>query len=146
MRALLFIGALIGLSACEPRPEPRVQTLNPAMQFVAAYNRQDTGAMLELVHDDVRYMFLDANQLHTETAGKQALAKYLADYFKQAPATRSSILYSQQHGYHITQVEQAFWTDQHGESRSQCSWSVYELQDQLIINIWYHSSYSCPDN
>jgi len=102
--------------------------------------------MLELVHDEVRYMFIDADQVHVETANKQTLADYLPGYFSQAPATRSSILYSQSHGYHITQVEQAFWTDQHGESRSQCSWSVYELQDQLIINIWYHRSYSCPVN
>jgi hypothetical protein len=102
--------------------------------------------MLALVHDEVRSKFIDANQVHVETAGKQALADYLPGYFSQTPASRSSILYSQPHGYHITQVEQAFWTDQHGESRFQCSWSVYELRDQLIINIWYHRFHSCPDN
>ena len=132
------------MSACQPRPEPQPQAANPATLFVEAYNHQNIAAMLALVHDEVRYMFIDADQIHVETAGKQALAEYLPVYFSQAPATHSSILYSQQHGYHISQVEQASWTDQHGESRSQCSWSVYELQDQLIINIWYHRSYSCP--
>lgn len=100
--------------------------------------------MLELVHEEVRYMFIDANRIHTETEGKQNLADYLPGYFRNSPKTHSTILHSHQQGPHIVQLEQANWTGQQGQSRSQCSWSVYELKDGLIVNIWYHSSFTCP--
>lgn len=141
----ILVGAILlaVLTACQHRQLVPESADNAAVRFVQAFNDQDVEAMLRAVHEDVRYMFVEADQIHVETKNKQALAAYLPTFFQQTPVTQSSILYSQQQGYHISQVERATWRDQQGQLRSQCSWSVYQLQDGLIINIWYHSSFVC---
>jgi hypothetical protein len=132
------------LTACQQPSVRPTDAGGPAAAFVQAFNQQNIPAMLALLHDDVRYMFIQDDQIHTETRGKQQLADYLPGFFNNAPETQSQILHAHQQGPHTVQLEQANWTDQQGQSRSQCSWSVYELKAGLIINIWYHSSFTCP--
>ncbi len=116
---------------------------NPAEKFVAAYNEHNIELMLSLVHDDIKYMFVDSAQVYTETKDKAALATYLVPFFAQKPNAKSVVLTSLQHGPFIQQVEQALWVDSQNQPQSQCSLSVYEIRHQLIINVWYLNAYSC---
>lgn len=125
--------------------QPR-EPANVAVDFVAAYNQQNTDAMLQLVDVGVRYMFIEQNQLYTETADKKALSDFLQGYFKQNPDAQSTVVSSHQSGSFIHQVERALWQDQEGVARSQCSLSVYELKAGLIINIWYFTAYQCDQD
>ena len=117
---------------------------NLAVQFVEAYNQHDVAAMLNLVHDDVKYMYISNGEVYTETKDKKALAQFLPAFFKQKPAAQSKVWSSSQTGPYITQVEQALWTTADGQAKSQCSLSVYQIKKQLIINIWYHDVFTCP--
>ncbi|MCX7552655.1 nuclear transport factor 2 family protein [Marinicella sp. S1101] len=137
------------LSACHINLNMAKQTRPPenvAVDFVAAYNQQNIDAMLQLVDVDVQYMFIEQNQLYTETADKNALSNFLKGYFKQNPDAQSAVVSSQQSGNFIHQVERALWQDQNGVAKTQCSLSVYELNAGLIINVWYFTAYQCDQN
>ncbi len=141
MGLIVFIGMLMGCQTPQHKP---IRTDNPATAFVSAYNAHDIDLMLSLVHPDLRYMFINNEQLHQETNNKKVLANYLIDFFKQQPKAQSKVISSQQHGPFIQQIEQAIFTSADGTARSQCSLSVYQLQDQLIINVWYFDVFACP--
>ena len=136
------------MTACQQYPKNRdmaEQTVaNIAQQFVVAYNAHDQKQMLELVHPEIRYMYIDGNQLYTETHNKVALAEFLTEFFHNKPKAHSKLLSSYLQGPFIHQVEQALWSDETGQQKSQCSLSVYEIKQQLIINIWYFTTFSCP--
>lgn len=117
---------------------------NIAEQFVVAYNLHDPSAMLQWVHPEIRYMYISNDEIYTETNGKTALAKFLLPFFENKPQAQSKVLSSLHQGPFIQQVEQALWTDEKGQQKSQCSLSVYEIRDNLIINIWYFSVFKCP--
>lgn len=140
---LCMTGLLLG---CQSRQYKQPTIDNPATAFVAAYNAHDIDRMLSLVHPELRYMFINNEQLHLETNSKKVLANYLVDFFKQQPKAQSKVISSQQHGPFIQQIEQAIYTTAAGVVRSQCSLSVYQMQDQLIINVWYFDAFSCPES
>lgn len=117
---------------------------NIAEQFVDAYNAQDQQRMLKLVHPDIKYMYIDDNQIYTETNSKAALAEFLVGYFHNTPKAQSKLISSYLQDPFIHQVEQAIWQDASGQLKSQCSLSVYEIKQQLIINVWYFKTFKCP--
>ncbi len=117
---------------------------NVAEQFVYAYNRHDVTGMLQWVHADIRYMYISNDSIYTETSGKPALAAFLPPFFDNKPHARSELISSTQNGTFIHQVERALWQDAEGNKQSQCSLSVYQIKDQLIINIWYFDVFKCP--
>jgi len=147
MKSLIVVLFLLGWLlpvASASEPSNNKGTANLAIQFVDAYNQHDVAAMLNLVHDDVRYMYINNDEIYTETKDKKALAEFLPEYFKQKPAAQSKVWSNSQAGPFITQVEQALWTTADGQAKSQCSLSVYQVQAQQIINIWYHDVFTCP--
>ncbi len=143
-----FFCLLLSLTACQLSPvksylvEPTVA--NIAEQFVDAYNAHDQQAMLKLVHPEIKYMYIDANQIYTETNSKAALVDFLMTYFANNSKAQSKLLSSHLQGPFIHQVEQALWLDASGQQKSQCSLSVYEIKQKLIINIWYFTTFECP--
>ncbi len=144
----LGFAILSSLSACHinfnvTKKEQQGKTGNLAVKFVNAYNAHDADAMLTMVHQDVRYMFINNDQIYTETVGKNALAEFLGTYFIQNTSAQSEVVSSKQEAKFIHQVERAIWKNQEGKTQTQCSLSVYELQDELIINVWYFTAYRC---
>ena len=138
---------LLFLAACQQQPirgelsgSPNV---NLAEQFVIAYNAHDQKQMLILAHPEIRYMYIEDDQVYTETNGKTALAEFLVGFFQNNPNAQSKLLSSHQQGSFIHQVEQAIWTDDTGQLMSQCSLSVYEIEQQLIKNVWYFTTFKC---
>ncbi len=113
-------------------------------RFLIAYNAHDHGMMLELVHPKIKYMFVDGDEIYTEINHKAALADFLIDYFTNTPKAKSKLISSYLQGPFIHQVEQAIWQDKSGQNKTQCSLSVYEIRQQLIINIWYFKAFKCP--
>lgn len=116
---------------------------NLAVEFVAAYNAHDSEKMLSFVHDDIKYMYIDGASIYTETKDKTELSYFLKNFFNNKPNAQSEIISSHQNDRFIHQVEKAIWQNKKGEVRAQCSLSVYELKDKLIINVWYYSAYQC---
>ncbi|MGJ8662208.1 MAG: nuclear transport factor 2 family protein [Marinicella sp.] len=145
---LLTVVVLIGCQSKQMHKQDNgsdVQVVNIAEQFVAAYNQHDPDKMLQWVHPDVSYMYVSKDQIYTETSGKVALTDFLGPFFKDKPHAQSQLLGSHQQGPFIHQVEKALWDDKNGQQQSQCSLSVYEIKEELIINIWYFSVFKCPE-
>lgn len=146
-RLVVVLLAVASLAACQPpRPDASRPSAVPnlAERFVAAYNQHDTKAMLALVHPELKYMFISGDQVHTETHNKDALAAFLGPYFANNPGARSAIVSTAQQGPFIQQVEQAWWIDQQGQPKSQCSQSIYQIKQQLIVHVWYFDAFPCP--
>ena len=147
---LTYIGFMfiLGCHGIERKPKqldsPAPADQNVAELFVQAYNQHDVAGMLQWVHADIRYMYISNDSLYKETSGKPALAEFLPPFFANKPHAKSELLSSTQSGSFVHQVERALWQNAEGHIKSQCSLSVYQLQDQLIINIWYFDVFKCP--
>ncbi len=116
-----------------------------ATHFVEAYNAHDIDAMLALSHESIKYMFISGNQIHTVTNGKAHLKRYLKPFFEHNPKASSRIRSSKLSGDFIQLLEEAVFTDKQGQERSQCSFSMYQLKDNLIINVWYFDAHECGE-
>ena len=112
--------------------------------FVAAYNAHNVDAMLTRVSDDVHWMSIDGGKVQTETSGKVALATEMAAYFKNSPSSRSEIRHIQTVGGYVSVVEEATWLSEDVE-QSQCALAIYEVEEDLISNVWYHAAQPCGD-
>ena len=110
--------------------------------FVAAFNAHNVDAMLTRVSDDVRWMSIDGGKVQTETSGKNELAQEMAAYFENLPSSRSEIRHMQTVGGYVSVVEQATWLSGEDE-KSQCALAIYEVEENLISNVWYHSAQPC---
>lgn len=141
---VLLILFLISACRSDIKKSKLAVSTNIAEQFLGAYNAHDESQMLKLVHPEIKYMYIDDNQVYTETQNKEALADFLVNFFQTNPKAQSKLLSSHLEGPFIHQVEQALWQDESGEQKSQCSLSVYEVKQQLIINVWYFTTFKCP--
>ena len=145
MKRLIICTIICLLMGCQSNPLKKDQkpTPNVAKQFVAAYNAHDIPAMMALVHDDIKYMFISGDQVYTETNGKAHLSRYLVPFFENKPNALSRIKNSQTSGDFIQLLEEAVSVDDQGNERSQCSFSMYQLKQGLIINVWYFDAHKC---
>ena len=110
--------------------------------YVAAYNAQNVDLMLTRVHDDVRWMSVDSDDLVTEAQGKRELGAVMRSYFENLPSARSQIREIHTIGNYVSVVEEAQWTAASGD-KSQCALAVYEIDAGLIANVWYHAAQPC---
>lgn len=147
--AKLFVfTALLITSACHfnvkiEQEAEAIITQNTAVAFVNAYNEHDSDKMLSMVHDEVKYMYVDGANIFTETNNKNELAQFLVKFFEQKPNAHSEVVSSHKSNHFIHQVEKALWLDQAGKQTAQCSLSVYEMKNDLILNVWYYQAYQC---
>ena len=105
-------------------------------QFTSAFNAQDVDAMIALVSDDVRWIYVNRSSMSAELEGKQALANSMRDYFASCKSCRSKI-----HGMtcsteRVGVVEVASWEGPSG-TKSQASMAIYEFTGQLIQTVYY---------
>lgn len=135
------------LVACQTNPQRAVEEdeVNVAIEFVVAYNQHDIPAMMSMVHEDIKYMFISGDQIHKETDGKAHLSRYLIPFFNNKPKAKSEVRSSQKSGNFIQLLEEAVFEDSQGRKRNQCSISMYQLKDGLILNVWYFDAHACDE-
>jgi len=117
-------------------------SINIVEDYVDAYNQHDIEEMLEYLSEDVRWMSVTGDSVAVETTGKPELKTALEGYFKGLPSARSELQHIAVHGNFVNAIEKAIWENDKGE-QAQCASSVYELEDNLIKNIWYYPSSPC---
>jgi ketosteroid isomerase-like protein len=108
-------------------------------RFVAAFNAQDSEAMLALTHADIEWLSIDGDKLGSETRGRAALRTYLLGYFKSCPSCRSRLTQMAHTARRVSAVEVASWQGKDGH-RTQRGISVYEFEDGLIRRVYYFPS------
>ena len=111
-------------------------------EFVAAYNDHDVARMLASCAPDVRWMSVSADKLTVETSGTEKLAEAVREYFRGLPSSRSELRSVIVSGNFVMASEQAMW-ESGGQTRTQCSASVYEVREGKIQSVWYFPAHGC---
>lgn len=111
-------------------------------RYVVAYNQKDLDGMLNLTSDKIAWMSVNDSIVTVETADKKALAKAMGEYFASGGQTQSQLLNLSENGSFVSGIEKASW-QRDGQQYAQCSPVVYQLENQLIRNVWYFAAESC---
>jgi hypothetical protein len=105
--------------------------------YIAAYNRHDVDAMVELVHPEVEWLSVTGATISVEAHGAAALHAALRRYFASLPSARAAIEAMMPAGAYVSVYERAHW-EVRGEGRSQTALAVYEVADGRIRRVWYY--------
>ena len=125
------------------RKQAQSKKIDLINEYIELYNQHDLDNMLNLLSDEVKWMSVSEDKLNIETQGKEELRESLKNYFENIPSARSELLFLEARGDYLQAFEKALWKNKDGEEKSQCASSVYELDGNLIKNIWYYPSFSC---
>lgn len=146
MKSIIILAMIMATAACQRHIYVSVSdSVSVPELFVDAYNRKDVEAMVGMVRDDVRYMFISGDQLFTEVAGKAKLATYLDGFFANSTPSTSEVLMHTRSGDFHQMIEKAHFQGKEGRAQSQCSAVAYQLKAEKILNIWYFDTHACPD-
>lgn len=142
-RAVAIAGLAALISGGWTASPAQAQAGEPAAKlverFVEAFNRHDVEALVALAHEEIEWLSVAGAEISIETRGKAALAESLAGYFRSCPTCRSAIEVGPASGSFLSALERATW-EAGGETRSQTSLSVYEIEDGLVRRVWYYPS------
>lgn len=106
-------------------------------QFINAYNQRDAEAMGALSASGIRFMSIAGDQVETWLEGRDSIAATLAS---ATPGSSSVVVDTSVNGKFVTVTEKAIWNE--GQS-SQCAVSVYEIESEKILNVWYFDAQPC---
>lgn len=104
--------------------------------FIAAFNAQDSGAMANLVTNNIEWLSIASSQMAVDAKGKNNLIESMETYFKSCPTCRSKITEMVSTVSRVSAVEVASWQEK-SDLRSQSAISVYEFSDGLISRVYY---------
>lgn len=138
-RQLLILALLAGGAAFADEADNEIHVHS----YLGAYNAHDVELMLEHMSDDVRWMSVSEDDIEVVSRGKSRIRQAMAGFFSAMPSGRSEAVSIQSVGDFVSVVEQAFWETPDGAG-TQCALSVYEIRDELIVNVWYFSEQPCP--
>ena len=134
---LVAIALFFTLSSHSKEPSsPQLLTIE---QFIAAFNAHDSGAMAELVTDDVTWLSIAGDRVATEAKSKSELVSGMDAYFKSCPTCQAAVSATISTPTRVSAVEIASWREK-TEPRSQQSLSVYEFSNGLIHRVYYFPS------
>lgn len=106
-------------------------------RYMSAYNSQDIPEILKLVDPNVQWLSVAGDTITVQTRGAEAFEESLFGYFESLPSSRSTIESMMEAGRFVTVWERAHW-ERDGESMSQSSLAVYEINESVITRIWYY--------
>lgn len=106
-------------------------------RYIAAFNRHDIAAMLELAHPDVVWLSVVGDSVRVETRGASALATQLSSYFRSYPTAASVSESVIGNGPWVAVHERATWHTA-GEMKTQSALAVYEIRAKKVERVWYY--------
>lgn len=126
------------LTACTHQPPGAVQNHGVVYSYVEAYNQRDLAGMAALMHDEVEWLSIDGSDVTVMARGKADLVTQMEAYFASPQVTQSSIEALVVDGDFRSARERAHWVASDGQTQSQSSLAVYQLEDGLIRRVWYY--------
>lgn len=133
---------LFGLTACATggqRPAGSGDAATPqgvVQGYAAAFNAHSPEQVGRWLHEDLRWLAIDGDQVRIEAQGRAAMQAWLRGYFQQFPDVRAQIRSFHGGGRHVAVHECLSWTHE-GQPRRQCAHGTYEIEDGLIRRVWY---------
>jgi hypothetical protein len=130
MTIILVINILADNNSTKDEHEEVVRGL------MEAFNAHDTETLMHLVTDDVKWLYIiHSDSLSIETSGRVETEHAFIDYFKSVPSIRSEIEDLIVSGNYVAVRERVFW-EKDGELLSKSSFSVYQIRDNKVSNVW----------
>jgi hypothetical protein len=156
-RVLVFLAGAITIAACvvaqpvrDAKPEWRVADMPTAIQqYMDAFNAHDPEAVGKTLAADVSWMSISGDKMSVDGTGRDAVVTWLRGYFKSFPDVRTLVIAKPAllegtdfaAGRFFALREAPSWTGKDGKPRTQCSWAMFELSDDgLIQRVWYHAT------
>jgi len=140
LRSWILAGVLstvaMGQAPTPAGPETLVRGL------LAAFNAHDVPKMLTFVSAYIRWLTVEGEKVTAEAAGASQLEQSMTRYFRSVPTAHSELKQLVVSGHFVSAVEEAQWQAA-GESRRQCSLSVYEIREQKVKAVWYFPAHRC---
>lgn len=140
MRYLLLLATLFLTLASANSQEPK----SVVDAFLKAYNQKNIDGMLLHSSPKILWMSVADDAVFIEASGHDELKTAMTQYFKDFPSTQSTLLDVNQVGNFVTAIEQAYWTSENA-TNTQCSVSVYQLENNRIMNVWYYQEQACAE-
>lgn len=138
MKRILCLG-LFCLTACvDARAPEHAVPKSIISEHTRAFNAGDVQAMAKMQHPDIEWLSVSGATVSTEVAGRDALSKNMAEYFKSPTKVTGKLRDWSVNPPYVSVTETASWTTKGGEQKSQSSLTVYELEDNLIRRVWYY--------
>ena len=110
---------------------------NVVRELIQAFNAHDTPALMNLVTDDVKWLYIiSPDSISLETSGREETQNAFNDYFKSVPTIRSEIEDLNVSGDYVTFRERVFWKKA-GKEVTQSALCVYQIKEGKISNVWY---------
>ncbi len=95
--------------------------------------------MLALASNDVQWLSIDGKDISVITSGKAELSGVLTSYFEECTTCRSEVGNMIANNNRVSAIEVASWESE-GRTESQSALSVYEIDGNLIVRVYYFSS------
>ncbi len=125
------------------KSNPSNKTLEQKVRaFVDAYNQKDLDKMISLTHTKIRWMSVQGENISIETQDQTELKSAMKAYFSKDRKTHSSLSHFSTNGLFVSVLEKASRMIKN-KVKAQCSHSIYEFEDGLILNVWYHNAQTC---
>ncbi len=139
---VLVLVLAVSLQAAPAAQELEPKSKQAVRALVAAFNAHDVEMMLEACAEDIMWMTVGADKIVVEASGASALREGMDAYFKRVPSASSVLRSAVESGPFVVTVEEATWQSG-GETKSQCSAAVYEVEQGKVQNVWYFPSHRC---
>lgn len=140
MLALLVLFALAACASGGQRPAGSgVAAAKPeavVQGYEAAFNAHSPDQVGRWLHEDLRWLAIEGDQVRMEAQGRAAMLAWLRGYFQQFPDVSAQIRSFHGGGRHVAVHECLSWTHE-GQRRRQCAHGTYEIEDGLIRRVWY---------
>lgn len=131
----LCLGASVGCAGVENKPDVDTK-LQIVDNYIAAFNAQDTDAMLSMLTDDVQWLSVDGEKITIETNSKEELRSAMVDYFNSCSSCKSRLEHVFSSGSRVSALEVASYETSKG-LQEQKSVSLYEFSGALINRVYY---------
>lgn len=148
MKFLAMISAMLLIVACGSGNENAAvgtavssdteqQNVDVVLGLMNSFNAHDPDAMKLFWADDVTWYEIADGQSSVITSSAAQLYTELVSYFEAYPDVKSKLDSISVNGNFVMGIETPVW-EQEGESKSQSSIVVYELEDQKVKRFWYY--------
>ncbi|WP_114521528.1 nuclear transport factor 2 family protein [Altererythrobacter sp. ZODW24] len=134
--AILLATGLPGCASIEPAAPSKQEVIVSA--YVEAYNARDLAAMEALMHPQIQWISVEDGKSVIVADGREELAAQMKSYLASATTTNSTLDGFTRNGRFLAVKETAHWSDANGQAASQSSIAVYELDDGLVLRVWYY--------
>ena len=113
----------------------------PSIQLVrehfARFNAHDAPGLGALSSEDVAWYTISGDSITPNAQGNEAVIDGLTQYFEALPSVRAELEHVHAAGSYVIARERVAWTGPDGGERSQAAYSVYEIREGEISNVWY---------